>query len=418
MCLEPLKPEPPGVPALTDAGVLRRADTGVSAGPDPAIGQSKHFYRDMEALFRGLSGGRPAVELGAALVPRILTALEPWLGARAGHVYRRVPGGVAIAGEWGEAVPEISALLAERLPELPWLGQTRAGLTGLIRLEGDSTVLALFLPPAQEGTGPASLSHVGSRLSALEYAVGQHLRRTELEDILEQARAIQVSLLPAGRPVFTGFDIAAVCVPAQSVGGDVFDFGQPGPGVLAITVADAAGKGLAAALQARDVVTGLRMGGDPGMRISDVVARLNRVVHRGGLASRFISMVYAVLASDGGMTYVNAGHPPPQLLDDGGFHDLVNGGMILGPVVDAAYRAGTCRMAPGSALLLYTDGVIERGVGWGDPFELERLRSWMRDWRNGPAEDALQDLLARLSVFGMGRAFEDDVSAVLVVRPR
>ncbi len=77
---------------------------------------------------------------------------------------------------------------------------------------------------------------------------------------MRQAKAIQQSLLPRRLPAVPGYGLAAISIPADEVGGDVYDTQWVEPGVLGIMLADASGHGLPAALQARDVVTGLRMG--------------------------------------------------------------------------------------------------------------------------------------------------------------
>ena len=78
-------------------------------------------------------------------------------------------------------------------------------------------------------------------------------------------------------------------------------------------LADASGHGLPAALQARDVVIGMRMGQAENEKITATVSRLNRVIHRTGLSSRFISMFYAELEEAGNLAYVNGGHRLPLL---------------------------------------------------------------------------------------------------------
>jgi sigma-B regulation protein RsbU (phosphoserine phosphatase) len=255
-------------------------------------------------------------------------------------------------------------------------------------------------------------------VSPLHYAVAQHLSERELNDLLEQARAIQTSLLPPGEPGFAGFDIAAASLPACVVGGDLYDFLPLDEDTLAITIADASGHGLPAALQARDVVTGLRMGVERDLKIPRTVEKLNRVIHRSGLVSRFVSLVFGELESNGNFSYINAGHPPPLLLDDRGVHELSVGGMILGPDPMAAYKLGFTHVDRGAALVLFTDGVIEHGTAEGEAFGAERVTRWLTDWREGPAVKAVADLTARLKVFGDGAPLEDDITIVYVRRPR
>jgi len=209
-----------------------------------------------------------------------------------------------------------------------------------------------------------------------------------------------------------------VSVPAESVGGDVFDWVPLDAETLALMVADASGHGLPAALQARDVVTGLRMGIERDYKINRTVEKLNRVIHRSGLTSRFVSLVTGELETNGNFVYVNAGHPSPLLLDAHGMRELTVGGGVLGPFPDATFKLGFAHVDRGAVLALFSDGVLEQGMAGGDAFGEERLKTWLMDWREGPTADAVADLIARLSAHAGGAPFEDDVTVMLVRRPR
>jgi sigma-B regulation protein RsbU (phosphoserine phosphatase) len=244
----------------------------------------------------------------------------------------------------------------------------------------------------------------------------QHLRQREILDHFEQARAIQLSLLPSGRPSFEGFDIAAMSVPASQVGGDLYDFIELDATTLAVTVADASGHGLPAALQARDVAIGLRMGAERDFKIRRMIGKLNRIIHGSGVVSRFVSLVYGELEQRGSFSYVNCGHPPALLLDSNGFRELGEGGLVLGPFPDAEYQLGFERLEPESLLAIFTDGVLEHVGRDRSQFGEDRIRRWMLDWRDGPADRAVTDLIGRLRAFGQGEPFADDVSVMLIRR--
>jgi sigma-B regulation protein RsbU (phosphoserine phosphatase) len=257
-----------------------------------------------------------------------------------------------------------------------------------------------------------------STLTSLHYALDQHRRRSALEDLFEQARAIQMSMLPGRHPHFGDFDIAAASVPAQSVGGDLYDFIHVDADTLGIAIADSSGHGLPAALQARDVATGLRMGVERDLKITRTIEKLNRIIHRSGLVTRFISLIFGELEKNGNFTYINAGHPSGLLLDPSGFRELTGGGTILGPIADATYKLGFAHVDRGASLAFVTDGVIEHGIAEGnDGFGEARVRTWMEAWRSGPASEAVEDLVQRLSDYGDGAPFEDDVTAIYIRRP-
>ena len=128
--------------------------------------------------------------------------------------------------------------------------------------------------------------------------------------------------------------------------------------------------------------------------------------------------MFGELERNGNFTYINAGHPPPLLCDDLGLHSLTVGGLVLGPDAGARYKQGFAHLDRGAALLLVSDGVIEHGTTTGDAFGEERLGEWLAEWREGTAEAAVADLLARLRGHGAGAPFEDDVTIVFVRRPR
>ena len=385
--------------------------------------ESKRFYRRLEEVFSGLDPAWSPERFATAIAPRILSVLGESLSIIGIHLYRREADLVSRLGEWGEARADLSDELPRRLAssdaaaisDLPWAGTTAAGSTAIFAVDASATLLlALHAPRAGSDSQGSVLQ---TSLASLDYAVHQHLGQRELLDSFAQARSIQLSLLPPGRPDFGDYDIAAVSQPARAVGGDLYDFIELGPGTLAITVADASGHGLPAALQARDVAMGLRMGAERDFKIRRMVEKLNRIIHASGLVSRFVSLVYGELEINGGFTYVNAGHPPPLLLDGRGFRELTVGGPVLGPIADASYQLGFEQLEPGSMLALYTDGVLERGSEEGREFGTDRLKSWMQEWSHGPSDRAISDLIRQLQRFGNGAPLEDDVTVSLIQVP-
>jgi serine phosphatase RsbU (regulator of sigma subunit) len=373
----------------------------------------KRFHRKLELVFGDLDRGRPGEKLATQFIGRVLDHLGPQLGLRAAQLYHRTPERLRLARQWGEHAPNLSGTPLDQ--ELPWVGDTVGGLTGVMVL-GDPSRLAAFYS-GDGGAGRIAQAELGAALSALDYALSQHLRRRQLEDLLDQARAIQISLLPPGRPEFGDFDIAAVSVPAESVGGDLYDFLFLDAETLAFAVADASGHGFPAALQARDVATGLRMGAERDLKITRTVEKLNRIIHRSGLVTRFVSLFFGELELNGNLSYINAGHPPPLLLDDRGFQELTVGGMILGPTPDALYKLGFAHVDRGAVLVAFTDGVVERARPDGEHFGVQRVQEWMEVWREGPADRAVNDLLAALKKFGGDAPFEDDVTLMFARRP-
>lgn len=276
------------------------------------------------------------------------------------------------------------------------------------------------------------LRHHGSEddllvlLETIRAAVGIKLREQALAGQMEQARIIQQSLQSTHLPQLEGFEIAAESIPAEQVGGDIYDVQEVDKGVLGVMLADASGHGLPAALQARDVVIGMRMGQAENEKITTTVSRLNRVIHGSGLTSRFISLFYAELDCEGNLTYVNGGHCPPLLLTpDGEIYELKTSGPVLGPLPEADYRRAHVNIRPGEVLLLFSDGVTERLCAGpqcqeqGDePEELGRdgLARLGLQYRSLKAEQIIESILHDVRNYGGGRPFADDVSLMVIRR--
>jgi sigma-B regulation protein RsbU (phosphoserine phosphatase) len=169
----------------------------------------------------------------------------------------------------------------------------------------------------------------------------------------------------------------------------------------------------------RDVVTGLRMGLEKELKIATVFAKLNRVIHRSNLSSRFISVFYGELEADGNLIYVNAGHQPPLIFsnrEDGPIIELATGGTVIGPLPEASFQRGFARLRPGEVFVMCTDGILERRGIKGEFFGEERLRAAVREDLNVPAEQVLDRVFAAAFSFGLERPWEDDATLVVVRR--
>ena len=168
-----------------------------------------------------------------------------------------------------------------------------------------------------------------------------------------------MSILPKRAVRRGSLELAGYTTPAELVGGDYFDFITVSDRILGIAIADASGHGLPAALQVRDVYTGLRMAVERDFKIVRTVERLNRIIHESRLTTRFVSLFYGEIEDDGNLMYVNAGHPHPLHFHGMSVTPLVQTGLVLGPTANATYSRGYRRIEPGDALVLYTDGMVE-----------------------------------------------------------
>jgi sigma-B regulation protein RsbU (phosphoserine phosphatase) len=231
---------------------------------------------------------------------------------------------------------------------------------------------------------------------------------------LEDARRIQRGLLPATLPQFPGWEIAAACEEAASVGGDTYDVIQLDGTRVAICIADVAGKGIPAALLAANLQAALRSAVGERSDPADACQQINRALCAMVPDDRFITFFLAVLdTADGSLRYCNAGHNPPLMVEaDGRTSVLSGGGTVLGLDPRTRYESRCTRMAPGSVLVLYTDGITEACDERDEEFGEIRLGARVAIDRGRRAAEIRDGLLEAVHAFSSRRA--DDQTVIVV----
>lgn len=253
-------------------------------------------------------------------------------------------------------------------------------------------------------------------LNTIRNVINLKLRQEELEDTFLEAKKIQLSILPRFFPRFADFDIYGISIPAKDVGGDLYDFISVSERILGLTVADSSGHGFPAALQARDVITGLRMGIEEHFKIIKTVEKLNRIISKSSLASKFISLFYGELETNGNLIYCNAGHPPPMLLSKNGTKYLSTGGSVLGPNPHARYERGFQRFEHGHVLVVYTDGIVEANNSRGEFFGIKKLEHIARRNMNSSAKKITEAIFNGVESFSQTSEYLDDRTVVVIKR--
>lgn len=251
-------------------------------------------------------------------------------------------------------------------------------------------------------------------LNIIRSVINQRLRVDRYASIIEEAKHIQQSILPSRSPKFVGFDICGRTVPAEQVSGDYYDYIPVSHDSIGIAIADATGHGLPAALMVRDVHMGLRMGTDRDFKIVRTVQKLNEIIHRSRLTTKFVSLFYGELESSGTFIYTNAGHTPALHFHRRSTDELRHGGAVLGPTPDATYTRGYVQIEPGDLLCLYSDGIVEAADAKGEEFGTERLKRLVRRHRDESAESICDTVLDRAGRWGVTEP--DDRTIVIVKR--
>jgi phosphoserine phosphatase RsbU/P len=236
---------------------------------------------------------------------------------------------------------------------------------------------------------------------------------------LEIAREIQTWLVPSQPPEVIGADIAFATRPQNSVAGDYYDAFYPNPeerGRLMVVIADVAGKSVPAALLMATLQASLRTIAGEGASVADLVARLNRYACAHSMEGRrFTTGVFCEYdTASRQITYVNAGHNAPILrCANGKLETLTIGGLPLGINVGSKYETASLELAPGDALIFFTDGVVEAFNESEEEFGNDRWFGAIRNLPDWNAQETLQFLMKRVDEFVGPTRQSDDITCLV-----
>lgn len=234
---------------------------------------------------------------------------------------------------------------------------------------------------------------------------------------LEAAREIQFSLVAETEVRSGAVSIHAEMQPADSVGGDYYDVIELGGGRLAFVLADVAGHGLPAALLMALLQGSLRSLVSAGLRGAELVERVNTYLVANTPGNRMVTFFYGELdPSTGALTYVNAGHNPPYLIDGSSFDRLGSTSVVLGSFDGASFTNSAAVMPAGSRLVLFTDGITEAANAGDEEFGEERLEELLAGNAATGAAGFIERTFRAVHGFRGKAAQADDMTLMVVDR--
>ncbi|GIV59468.1 MAG: hypothetical protein KatS3mg043_0557 [Rhodothermaceae bacterium] len=391
----------------------------------------KSFYRRMDALLAHIGDAAHDAEL----LPSVLGALEASLGQMLhfhnGRLYEEHDGvfllrasnnGGSFTRELALDDPAVELVLRHG----SYLFDTSA--PGKLVPEGRAAVPVAFVVtagPSRSGKRwlfvydllPAwTHEEIQLCMNAVRAALNFKLASGAMQSDLEKAAQIQQSLLPLSAPEMEGYAFAGRSQPAERVGGDLYDFIRLSDEMVGVSIGDASGHGLPAALLVRDVVTGLRMGLEDQRKIVYTIKKLNQVIHRSTFSTRFISLFYGEVERNGNLLYVNCGHPPPLLVHGDQVRQLEATGTVIGPLRDPTIYRAYAYLEPGATLVLYSDGIIERRNRRHEMYEIRGLRSFVLQHQHLSAQELVDAIFEEVFAYGHHGAWADDATVVVVKR--
>jgi serine phosphatase RsbU (regulator of sigma subunit) len=233
---------------------------------------------------------------------------------------------------------------------------------------------------------------------------------------LEQARQLQLSMLPARLPEHPLYDVAARMRTATEVGGDYYDFHAGEDGTLTIAVGDATGHGTRAGIMVA-MMKGLftRMCAEPDLRV--FLDECHRTLR--GIGLRPMYMALGLLRLEGGDAAAIGAAMPPILVYRAGSRAVEKvplAGMLLGTDFDVPRVETRFALAPGDKALLITDGFVEQFDTEDQMFDYDRCLAHFLEAADRSPRAIIDHLFGRLDAFRGPAPQGDDVTLVVVAR--
>lgn len=287
----------------------------------------------------------------------------------------------------------------------------RAGLIAFVALVLWTNVSALLGHPVTfEFYGFAVL------LCCLGYVAARRTldrdqRLHSIQQELDIARRIQMSILPASSPNSDEFFVATRYRAMTSVAGDFYEFLNAENGRLGLLVADVSGHGVPAALIASMLKIAVQAQRDRHNDPASLLAGVNQALC-GNAQNQFVTAAYVYLdAGSAEFHYAAAGHPPMLLLRDGEVTRIEENGLVLALMSSAVYTSTTRALQQGDRILLYTDGIVEASNAGEEEFGYERITTLLKQTAMHSPEEAADALLTAVSVWSASQ--QDDLTIMI-----
>ncbi len=253
---------------------------------------------------------------------------------------------------------------------------------------------------------------------ALEKAIlhRQLLEKELLDKQLQVAKDVQTHLLPLSDPQIPGYDIAGICIPAEKIGGDYYDYLELPNGKLGIAVADVSGHGISSALVMSAFRSLLRTSPTGNGTPSQIAWTINELLPEFTGENHFITMAYGILDIENNqITFTRCGHPSPRLLHaDGSDETLHSNRPAFGIYRDVNYVDESKRLSQGDILVIFTDGVLDVENYQGEAFGSSRLMEIISKNIGMSAKKLIQEVINETRVFGGYQPYQDDFTLVIL----
>jgi len=256
----------------------------------------------------------------------------------------------------------------------------------------------------------------------LESSVDAKLYQERVTSELKIAGNIQQQLLPKTLPQIKGLEIAAGIIPAEEIGGDMYDFLKLNDDKLLFYVGDVTGHGVPAGIVS-SIASALFYGYSTEQNLEKVMTDVNRVLKAKTMTNMFMTLCLMEWDStEKKFTYVNAGHE--QIIHYKAKEKKVelspSGGISFGMIPDISKLIKTQEMdfQPGDYLIFYTDGIPEAWKNKDEMYGMERFQKAVENF----GKDLVTALAMKEAILSDVKQFcgdykqMDDITIVVVKR--
>lgn len=286
-----------------------------------------------------------------------------------------------------------------------------------------------------------------SMTASLQRLLLEQKEKQRMENELVIAQEVQAQLFPRQTAEIPALEVHGICRPARTVSGDYYDFLPLEAGKVALAVGDVSGKGISAALLMATIHSAVRAyalqavvtpamsagsrHGDSGeysgaalayangdLSPAAVMTLLNRQLYHSTPLEKYATLFFSTYDShNGGLSYCNAGHLAPLLLQtDGSTKRLDVGGTVVGLFDAVPYEETRVQLAPGDIFIAYSDGITEPENDFGE-FGEQRLVDLVRENHRLPLA-RISDLVMSAVLDWIGGAEQPDDITLVLARPR
>ena len=233
-----------------------------------------------------------------------------------------------------------------------------------------------------------------------------------IENELQIARNIQMSMVPREFPADKGIDLFALMEPAKEVGGDLYDFFIMNK-KLYFCIGDVSGKGVPASLFMAVTRNLYRHVAKQGMMPDIVAGQINASLTQFNENNMFVTMIIGILdLVTGRIDICNCGHNPPII--DGKFFETRYQNLPLGVMDDYVFHSESVDSLGNRQLLIYTDGLNEAENAAHMPYGDERMLGLVQEVCDKRSQEAIDAICQTIAGYRNGTDPNDDLTLMCI----